>query len=234
MAMDTKILAAVAVCAAVIIVVAVAVAVTWGDDDENAGFIGVVYDGNGGSTLDGDPTFRMTSGTVMENAFTYEGRVFTGWNSATDGSGTSYSPGDEIAYPEGGYVMVYAQWAYALSVGSYSDLGTGDLYEPTFYIMDSGGNLSIMDMLNANALPSGGFAGITFSSPQGTVWTYDRVINAFVGQNGNATFYVSIELMGDITGQVEAEVTDGGIPLYTFLFDGPVSAYITVRNVVAA
>ena len=35
--------------------------------------------------------------------------VFDNWNTAKDGSGTSYQPGDEITLTEGSTVL-YAQW----------------------------------------------------------------------------------------------------------------------------
>ena len=43
------------------------------------------------------------------NAFTCEGYVFDGWNTAADGSGTSYADEDTITVTED--TMLYAQWA---------------------------------------------------------------------------------------------------------------------------
>lgn len=45
---------------------------------------------------------------VPENAFIHDGYKFTGWNTATDGTGVSYAPGDEFEIS--GDVTLYAQW----------------------------------------------------------------------------------------------------------------------------
>ncbi len=51
----------------------------------------------------------IKSSTVAENMFTETGKTFVSWNTAKDGSGTTYKPGDTIDYY--GYVLLYAQWA---------------------------------------------------------------------------------------------------------------------------
>lgn len=214
-----------AIVVVVIVVAAVAVIITL-DDDENAGFTGVVYDGNGGVTEDGESTFRLTEEAAFINMFTYEGRVFTGWNSAADGSGTSYSPGDAISYPAGGHVTLYAQWAYALSISiSYGGSMFGS--DLTLYIADSEGTLMTLDTLNPNALPTDGRAGITAQAPEGTEWSYDEETNTFTGVNGDTTYTLTIELTG--AGTIQGSII-GGMPLYAFLYDGPVSASISITT----
>ena len=105
----------VAVIVVIAVVAAAAVALGMGGgDDENKGFVGVVYEGNGGETYSGDDTFRMTSDTVQRSQFTNGDMIFTGWNTKADGTGTDYAQGDKISYPEHGYVKLYAQWAYGL------------------------------------------------------------------------------------------------------------------------
>jgi uncharacterized repeat protein (TIGR02543 family) len=43
-------------------------------------------------------------------SFTRSGFTFGGWNTAADGSGTSYTAGSEITMPSSGNVDLYAQW----------------------------------------------------------------------------------------------------------------------------
>ena len=50
---------------------------------------------------------------TLPSAPTYSGYGFTGWNTASDGSGTNYSAG--ASYTLSGSVMLYAQWASAES-----------------------------------------------------------------------------------------------------------------------
>lgn len=80
------------------------------------------YDANGGTGVapasetetDDDEPF-----TVADNPFTFTGKVFVGWNTAADGTGEAYQPGDEISLStveEGeteslGNTTLYAQWA---------------------------------------------------------------------------------------------------------------------------
>jgi len=71
---------------------------------------GIHYNANGGSG-----TMRSKGGAagllIDENGFTApEGYGFAGWNTAADGSGTSYQPGDRITVPGGSDVTLYAQW----------------------------------------------------------------------------------------------------------------------------
>ena len=72
----------------------------------------VVYDANGGTGAPGAQT--KTAGSVLTLSSQIpqcEGHVFTGWNTRTDGSGTSYAPGGLYgADQNGGVVTLYAQW----------------------------------------------------------------------------------------------------------------------------
>jgi len=71
----------------------------------------VSYDPNGGSgtmTNSNSTYVHGTSVTVMENAFIRENYDFTGWNTASDGSGKSYSAGDNFIIEDD--IILYAQW----------------------------------------------------------------------------------------------------------------------------
>ena len=67
------------------------------------------YDANGG-TGSMTPDSRFGEGTVKvsANGFEREGYDFTGWNTAADGKGTAYKPGDELELTES--LTLYAQW----------------------------------------------------------------------------------------------------------------------------
>lgn len=90
------------------------------------------YNGNGntgGSTANSTYTNPpSTSGTIASNGFTRTGYYFTGWNTASNGSGTSYSPGGSFT---GNVGPLYAQWSlnyydisYSYDNGSISGSGT--------------------------------------------------------------------------------------------------------------
>lgn len=80
-------------------------------DTYNADRLRVEYAANGGwhFTLDGSLYMPEDTAIVMENGFRYDGADFIGWNTAADGSGTEYQPGDTITVSEN--TTLYAQWS---------------------------------------------------------------------------------------------------------------------------
>ena len=75
----------------------------------------VTYDGNGsdgGSAPTDDGNYLSgASVTVKSNSFTKTGYNFTGWNTAANGSGTSYAAGATFSISAS--TTLYAQWASA-------------------------------------------------------------------------------------------------------------------------
>ncbi len=71
----------------------------------------VSYKRNGadGAMLDKYSYMPGDKATVLENEFDGGDAQFLGWNTAADGSGTAYMPGDVIGI-EGEDVVLYAQW----------------------------------------------------------------------------------------------------------------------------
>lgn len=73
----------------------------------------IKYDGNG---ADGGTAVADTVGMageaveVASNTFTKTGKTFSGWNTAADGSGTSYAAGASYTLTSAG-LKLYAQWA---------------------------------------------------------------------------------------------------------------------------
>ena len=67
------------------------------------------YDANGGTgTMTPDTCFDGEKLTVKANGFTRDGYDFTGWNTAADGKGTAYKPGDKLELSDS--LTLYAQW----------------------------------------------------------------------------------------------------------------------------
>ncbi len=75
----------------------------------------ITYNANGGTGTMTDPNSPYTSGssvTVLSNSFTApSGMTFNGWNTASNGSGTSYAAGDHFNISAN--TTLYAQWAIA-------------------------------------------------------------------------------------------------------------------------
>ena len=67
------------------------------------------YDANGGTGERVVTDHKNGSEVeIAENTFTYDGYVFTGWNTEADGSGTAYAAGDTFEISAD--VVLYAQW----------------------------------------------------------------------------------------------------------------------------
>ena len=67
----------------------------------------VTFNSNGGSGTMASQTSSVAS-NLNANTFTRSGFTFTGWNTAADGSGTSYE--NQASYPFASSVTLYAQW----------------------------------------------------------------------------------------------------------------------------
>lgn len=70
----------------------------------------VTYNANGGtgSVTDTEKYAKGAEATVMSNSFTNDGKVFLGWNTKADGTGTTYYPNGTIKVT--GDVTLYAHW----------------------------------------------------------------------------------------------------------------------------
>ena len=79
----------------------------------------ISYDANGGTgtmTDSNSPYFAGSTVTTKSNTFEKGGYEFTGWNTKSDGSGTSYAEGEEFTPNEN--TTLYAQWAVAGTVAA--------------------------------------------------------------------------------------------------------------------
>ena len=92
----------------------------------------VVFNSNGGTGTMAAQRMRVgVAQNLKTNTFTKGGCVFAGWNTADDGTGTSYFDGDPVTdlALQGQTITLYAQWATA---GAYAKLfdvdgnGTGE------------------------------------------------------------------------------------------------------------
>lgn len=71
------------------------------------------YDANGGKGVTSNEIIASVGENVTVKGSSFEGQtmqyIFKGWNTAKDGSGKSYKPGEEITL-EGESTVLYAQW----------------------------------------------------------------------------------------------------------------------------
>ncbi|MBR0453901.1 MAG: InlB B-repeat-containing protein [Bacteroidales bacterium] len=100
----------------------------------NTNYYNVTFNANGGSGTMAAQTFEAgVSQAIAANAFTRSGYTFTGWNTKADGSGNSYTDGQEIALSQD--ITLYAQWKKDIvnyTITFNANGGTGTMAAQTF------------------------------------------------------------------------------------------------------
>lgn len=80
----------------------------------------VIFNNNGGSGSMSNQT-ACVSTALTSNAFTKSGCLFTGWNTAADGSGTAYS--NNATYSFSSDISLYAQWDCSICINEDFESG---------------------------------------------------------------------------------------------------------------
>ncbi len=162
---------------------------------------------NGDSTLSTAGTERLAT-TATAAAPTKEGHTFQGWNTAADGSGTSYAADAEITMGEDN-VTLYAQWA-------------ANTYTVTW--VDGNGNTLKTDSVEYGTVPTYNGAAPTKNQTDSTVYTWnngwDKEVVAVTGDTTyTATFTesareyaISWDTNGDSTVDTTTQVAYGTVP----------------------
>jgi uncharacterized repeat protein (TIGR02543 family) len=140
----------------------------------------VLFDPNGGSGVMVPQNEVLNAvATIEPNSFTRQNYTFTGWNSSSNGSGTTYPNGSNVKFTAS--ATFYAQWALTPS------------YTVTFN-PNGGTGLMGSDTSNVSGvLPANAFSrtGYTFegwnTNPSGTGTSYANL--ASYGFGANATLY---------------------------------------------
>ena len=89
------------------------------------------FDANGGSGTMNSQT-SATSANIAANTFTRAGYTFTGWNTAADGSGTSFAEGANYNFASGNSTL-YAQWSQNIAPKTPTELSVSN---ETFKTLD--------------------------------------------------------------------------------------------------
>lgn len=79
----------------------------------------VKFKANGGKGSMQAQSYGLNAQAALSaNSFTRGGYTFAGWNTKSDGTGTSYTDGQQIAFSAGGELELYAQWSYVERVAN--------------------------------------------------------------------------------------------------------------------
>ena len=151
----------------------------------------VVYDSNGGdgNTEPSNHVYDLSK-ALNKSGYTYTGRIFLGWNTIPDGSGTSYCDGENVinitSEPDD-VVTLYAQWAKNAYTVIYDSNGGVGFTAPSDHAYDVSKKLTPCDFI---------YIGRTFvawntkADGSGTAY-YDEqsVINLTSERDGIVTLY---------------------------------------------
>ena len=100
----------------------------------------ITYNANGGSGAPSDQSkVQGDTITLSTNKPTKTGNTFTGWNTSSDGSGTSYAVG--ATYSADSSITLYAQWKPNVVTIKFNING-GTLKSSSPYAVDSNGNVT--------------------------------------------------------------------------------------------
>jgi uncharacterized repeat protein (TIGR02543 family) len=139
----------------------------------------ISYQGNNatsGSTASGTYTTGGSAYTIASNGFNRTSYTFSSWNTATNGTGTTYNPGD--SYSTSSNLTLYAQWtANVYTVTFNSNGGTGTMANQTG---------STTAALNLNTFTRSGY---TFSG-----WAVTSGGGVVYANGGNYSFLANITL----------------------------------------
>ncbi|MCL2289875.1 MAG: InlB B-repeat-containing protein [Bacteroidetes bacterium] len=162
----------------------------------------VTFNPNGGkgAVVTQNFTQKVTQ-PLMANPFTNRGYVFSGWNTAPDGTGATYK--DQEAILISGHMVLYAQWTPVsgeFTVTFHANGGAGDMEPQKF---EAGINQELFanrfhykerSFTGWNTSPNG--TGRSFENQQPIVITSDLNLYAQWSLPGLQNFYVIFEANG--------------------------------------
>jgi uncharacterized repeat protein (TIGR02543 family) len=171
----------------------------------------VAYDSNGG---DGGTTAASnhvygTAGKLTANGFTRTGHTFTGWNTVSGGTGTSY--GDEenvenLTAANGDTVTLYAQWTINTYTVAYHANGGSGTTESSAHTYGVAGNLT------ANGFTRTGYTFTgwnTRADNGGAYYTDSQIVTNLTSANG-VTVILYAQWLPDVSVNISVWVNEDG------------------------
>ena len=163
----------------------------------------VTYNANGGSG-----TMEPTTNEIAECSFTYEGKDFVEWNTASDGNGTSYTAGDEVTDD----LNLYAIWeAETPKYDVTYDLNGGTGTTPTQDALAEGKTFTLHNGVDGITTPTGkefaGWSDGTNTYAAGATYTMGAAAVIFTAQ-WKAAPTVIFDWTAANSSNIEADKTD--------------------------
>ena len=150
----------------------------------------VTYSVNGGSgTAPTDATNYLSGASVTTasgSGLSYTGYTFAGWNTASDGSGTTYAASTGSAFTFSGAITLYAKWTFNVTYNGNGNTGGTAPTDATNYTQAA----SVNTASNSGTLVKAGytFAGWN-TAADGSGTTYTAPQTGAFSNTGNITLY---------------------------------------------
>ena len=191
----------------------------------------VTYDANGGSGETVDPTewVEDTNATLIASSFTApEGKIFSHWNTKADGTGTSYSVGQQVKMTSN--LTLYAQYAkpMAYTFNTYSGDYDGKPHNASVTVTDPAEGAVIKYGTSASSVTLSECPQFT-EVGEHTVWykitasDYAEVVSSFVitiNENDKTTLNKAIESGNKVHELIRDKYTELDASLVTALTEG--------------
>jgi len=160
----------------------------------------VTYSVNGGSgTAPTDATNYLPGASVTTASgagLTKSGYTFAGWNTAANGSGTTYAASTSAAFNFSGAITLYAKWTGNVTYSVNGGSGTAPT-DATNYLSGasvttaSGSGLSYTGYTFAGWNTAADGSGTTYAASTGSAFTFSGAITLYAKWTGNVTYSVN-------------------------------------------
>jgi uncharacterized repeat protein (TIGR02543 family) len=187
----------------------------------------VTYDGNGSESgsvpIDSNAYYEGDSVTVPgnTNGLVRDGFSFAGWNTAADGTGTSYINGDTFTMGAGD-VILYARWSPCTAITHVADSQDSSV-EASLTIAKPAGTAA-GDLLLVNLIQKGNNGAADDFEPQSTGWTR-LVSQPLPGTNNKTRGTVLWKIAGTSDTEPYTFIIPGMADSDVDLFMGTISAF---------
>ncbi len=182
---------------------------------------------NGTGTMSNQSfTYDETAKALTTNTFTRTGYTFNGWNTASNGSGTSYTDGQSVqnlTSTANATITLYAQWTFQNYTISYTlNGGTVATANPSSYNVES--NAITLNNPTRTGYTFTGWTGSNGTTPTTTItiakgstgnrnytanWTINQYTLTFDTAGGSAIDAITQDYSSDITAPADPTRTGG-------------------------
>ena len=192
----------------------------------------VTFDANGGDdgTMNSQSFTENVPQNLADNEFTRTGYTFTGWNTAADGTGTSYTDGQSVTLTTAGLTL-YAQWTanqYTITLDKQG--GTGGTSEVTVHYDNNDYSVNPVDVPSIQGYA---FMGYYVAEKGDGFQVVDATGNWVKSAHGYTDASGNWKKASDITLYAHFEKAQVSITLDKEIFESGTTEYVVASHTIA-